>query len=48
MTRISKTKRATIRAYLAEHTDYDASTLRIVEDGLIVTARKDADKTLTP
>lgn len=43
MTRTTKTDRAAIVAYIASHTDYDPTTVRI--EGDVVTAIKDADKT---
>lgn len=43
MNKITKTERAAIVTYVAAHTDYDASTIRIHGD--VVTAIKDANKT---
>lgn len=43
MTRTAKTDRAAIVAYIAAHTVYDPTTVRI--EGDVVTAIKDADKT---
>lgn len=44
MTKITKSQRAQVVAYIASSTSYDARTVRITKDGM-VTARKDADKT---
>ena len=41
---LTKTQRAAIVAYVAEHTQYDAETVRISKDGT-VSAIKDANKT---
>jgi hypothetical protein len=44
MTHITNARRATVRAVLANSSQYDATTMVIRRDG-IVTAIKDADKT---
>ena len=44
---ISKSRRAAVRAILANSAEYDAATMQITRGGN-VTARKDADKTQNP